>query len=234
MATYSNSEIRLRIDNQQNWNQNKPVLAAGEIGIVSDANISDFKVGDGSKRFDSLSYFISENKEVKTAKTNAATALSTANTASSNAAVALERANAALNQGGRQSDKGTLEEQATGRTLTVNDEFVKKFRNYNLQSLKSMTQFTLKIDDFQLEVEKASEIAFYFVTGDNGCKISSSRMTRTLSEVESDNKLFLVVKNANGIDTLTIGDSITFKVNVFVKLKIVDTWLLELDAISLA
>lgn len=234
MATYSNSEIRLRIDNQQNWNQNKPVLAAGEIGIVSDANISDFKVGDGSTKFDQLSYFISQNKEVRTAKDNAATALSTVNTASSNAAVALERANTALNQGGRQSDRKTLEDSAKGGTVTVNDKFVEKFRNYNLQSLKSMTQFTLKIDDFQLEAEKASEIAFYFVTGDNGCKISCTRMAKTISQVESDNKLFLVVKNANGIDTLTIGDSIIFKANAFVKLKIVDTWLLELDAISLA
>lgn len=234
MATYSNSEIRLRIDNQQNWNQNKPVLAAGEIGIVSDANISDFKVGDGSTKFDQLSYFISENKEVKTAKENAAAAVSTATTASSNAAVALERANTALNQGGRQSDRKTLEDSATGGTVTVNDEFVEKFRNYNLQALKNVTRFTLKIDDFQLEAEKASEIAFYFVTGDANCKISCSRMTRTLSEVESDNKLFLLIKNRDGIDTLTIGDSITFKANAFVKLRIVDTWLLELDAISLA
>lgn len=234
MATYSNSEIRLRQDVSSNWTTNKPVLALGEIGIVTDSNISDFKVGDGSTRFDNLPYFISENKEVKTAKTNAATALSTANTASSNATVALERANAALIQGGRQSDKGTLEEQAIGGTLTVNDEFVEKFRNYNLQSLKSMTQFTLNIDDFSLEPETASEIVFYFVTGDAGCKISCTRMTKTISQVESDNKLFIVLKNRDGIDTFTLEDTITFKTNVFVKLRIVDTWLLELDAISLA
>ena len=91
MATYSNSQIRQRIDTKANWENTQsgnPTLASGEIALVtgmnqSDATNMDIKFGDGSSDFNSLPYVIANNKEVKAAKSTANSADSAASSASS-------------------------------------------------------------------------------------------------------------------------------------------------------
>lgn len=98
MATYSNSQLRQRIDTKANWentNTGNPVLASGEMALVTEMNSSDltnqdFKIGNGSSNFNNLPYVIANNKEVKTAKTtaqNASTAASNASQAASAASI---------------------------------------------------------------------------------------------------------------------------------------------------
>ena len=49
------SIIQLRRDTAANWTSNDPILAQGEIGYETDTN--QYKIGDGSTAWSSLSYF---------------------------------------------------------------------------------------------------------------------------------------------------------------------------------
>lgn len=50
------SQIQLRRDTAANWTSSAPTLAQGEIGYETDTN--QFKIGDGSTAWASLSYFV--------------------------------------------------------------------------------------------------------------------------------------------------------------------------------
>lgn len=50
------SQIQLRRDTAANWTSSNPTLAQGEIGFEADTN--QFKIGDGTTAWSSLSYFV--------------------------------------------------------------------------------------------------------------------------------------------------------------------------------
>lgn len=47
-------QVQLRRDTSVNWSSNNPVLATGEIGVVSDGAMRVFKMGDGITSWNSL------------------------------------------------------------------------------------------------------------------------------------------------------------------------------------
>ena len=49
-----NIQLQLRRATKQEWFNTNPILSAGEIGVETDT--SQFKVGDGTSRWNSLSY----------------------------------------------------------------------------------------------------------------------------------------------------------------------------------
>lgn len=230
MATFNNSEIRQRIDSAENWSRNNPSLAAGEIAFCSDQN--DFKVGSGNA-WQSTPYMIANNPAVTTAQTTATNAQTTANNAASTANTALSRANAALASAGRYADVEVLDNISAGGTITIDTEFVDKYKNYNLNTTKAIAGGVLTLGSFGMKPSDANEICFNFVTSDAACKFTGSRMTTNIADVSQRNKLLVVFGDKTGIQDDTIG-SITFKANSFVKIKIVDTWHIKVDATSLS
>lgn len=69
-----NVKVKHRYDTALNWTTNNPVLLAGELGIESDTK--NVKIGDGTKNWNSLSYFTtnirsSEKNELNTSIANA-------------------------------------------------------------------------------------------------------------------------------------------------------------------
>jgi hypothetical protein len=230
MATYNNSEIRQRIDSEQNWQTNNPTLSAGEIAFCSDKN--DFKVGAGNAWINTA-YMIANNPAVTAAQRTADNAQKTANTASQTANTALSRANEALSSSGRRSNTEVLNAIVTGGTLTINSEFVGKYKNYNLNTTKAVAGGVLTLGSFGMKPSEANEICFNFVTGDGACKFTGARMTSNIDDVSQRNKLLVVFGDKTGIQDSTLG-AITFKANSFVKIKIVDTWYIKVDATSLS
>lgn len=209
MATYNNSEIRQRIDSEQNWRTNNPTLSAGEIAFCSDKN--DFKVGSGNA-WQNTPYMIENNSAVTTAQTTA---------------------NEALASSGRRSDTEVFDRISTGGNLVINAEFIDNFKNYNINSTKSLEGVILDLSSFDMKPSEANEIVFNYVTKDSGCKFTGARMTRNIDDVSERNKLLVVFGDKTGIHDDTIG-SITFKANSFVRIKIVDTWYIKVDATQLS
>lgn len=230
MATYNNSEIRQRIDSETNWQTNNPTLSAGEIAFCSDKN--DFKVGSGNA-WQSTAYMIANNPTVTAAQTTATNAQTTANTASQTANTALSRANEALSSSGRHSNTEVFNRISSGGNVVINAEFINKFKNYNINSTKSLASVTLEISSFGMKPSEANEICFNFVTRDEACKFTGARMTTNIDDVSQRNKLLVVFGEKSGIQDSTLG-AITFKANSFVKIKIVDTWYIKVDATSLS
>lgn len=230
MATFNNSEIRQRIDSETNWQTNNPTLSAGEIAFCSDKN--DFKVGSGNA-WQSTPYMIANNPAVTAAQTAATNAQTTANTAAQTANTALTRANEALASSGRRSTTEVFDRIATGGTVTINSEFIEKFKNYNLNSTKSLEGVTLDLSSFGMKPSEANEIVFNYVVKDSACKFTGARMTRNIDDVSERNKLLVVFGEKSGIQDDTLG-AITFKANSFVHIKIVDTWYIKIDATSLS
>lgn len=230
MVIFNNSEIRQRIDSEQNWQTNNPTLSAGEIAFCSDKN--DFKVGSGNAWINTA-YMIANNPAVTAAQRTADNAQKTANTASQTANTALSRANEALASSGRRSNTEVFGRISSGGNVVINAEFIDKYKNYNLNSTKSLAGVTLEISSFGMKPSEANEICFNFVTGDGACKFTGARMTSNIDDVSQRNKLLVVFGDKTGVQDSTIG-SITFKANSFVRIKIVDTWYIKVDATSLS
>lgn len=230
MATYNNSEIRQRIDSESNWQTNNPTLSAGEIAFCSDKN--DFKVGSGNA-WQSTAYMIANNPAVTAAQTTATNAQTTANGAAQTANTALSRANEALASSGRRSNTSVLDAIVTGGTITIDAGFVDKYKNYNLNTTKAIAGGVLTLGSFGMKPSEANEIVFNYVTKDSACKFTGARMTSNIDDVSQRNKLLVVFGEKSGIQDSTIG-AITFKANSFVKIKIVDTWYIKVDATSLS
>lgn len=230
MTTFNNSEIRQRIDSETNWQTNNPALSAGEIAFCSDKN--DFKVGSGNA-WQNTSYMIANNPAVTTAQTTATNAQTTANGAAQTANTALTRANEALASSGRRSNTEVFDRISSGGNVVINAGFIDKFKNYNINSTKSLEGVTLELSSFDMKPSEANEIVFNYVTKDSGCKFTGARMTRNIDDVSERNKLLVVFGEKSGIQDDTLG-AITFKANSFVHVKIVDTWYIKIDATSLS
>ena len=57
MATKElNSRVRNKVDIEETWLQNNPVLLEGEIGFVNDNGVIELKVANGSNTFSDLPY----------------------------------------------------------------------------------------------------------------------------------------------------------------------------------
>lgn len=230
MAVYNNSQIQLRTDTEANWNSNNPVLAEGEIAISY--NKRDLKAGTGAN-WKNTTYMIANNPTVQNANTNAANALTQAATAASNAQTALTTANQAIAMASTASTRrsnSTLLPEYSGARFTITGEFVTKNRNTTFSCLYPMAEFELSIDNFNMEPDNSNEIIFKFFAASN-CRIRSSRMTTGLESVTKDNKLYTVTKG-DGIAVFNPElEVITFEPGTFVTIKLVDTWLLEVEAI---
>lgn len=57
-------KIKHRVDSSANWTKNNPILLAGEIGIISDTN--EFRIGDGTTRFNSLKSIFIDKSSIQT------------------------------------------------------------------------------------------------------------------------------------------------------------------------
>lgn len=230
MATYTNSRIQLRVDTEGAWQSNNPTIQPGELCISSDKN--DFKVGTGSA-WNQAAYCIKNNPEVVAIKTTANNAASSASNALNRANQAYSLAQSAAQSSGRRSTTEVFDRISTGGNVVINAEFIDKFKNYNLNSTKSVAGVTLEISSFGMKPSEANEIVFNYVTKDSACKFTGARMTRNIDDVSERNKLLVVFGEKSGINDDTLG-AITFKPNSFVKIKIVDTWYIKIDATSLS
>ena len=74
------TQIELRSDTAANWTSNNPVLAQGEIGVVSGSNPQPFKVGDGVTTWTSLPLAVSGQVVTQQAGATYAFALADAGT----------------------------------------------------------------------------------------------------------------------------------------------------------
>lgn len=63
MPTLNKVKTYNRRDTLANWTKNNPVLAAGEIGVVSDSKYL-FKIGDGTSKFSALSFPVAEKATI--------------------------------------------------------------------------------------------------------------------------------------------------------------------------
>ena len=233
MATLNNSEIRQRIDTHANWNTANPVLGNGEFAISSDKN--DFKIGDGTKNWQTSQYIIANNPTVTgaaTAASNAATAAGNAATAASNA---YNLAAQALAASGRKEPKSNEDPYGnhSGQTIRVDDVFSNKFRNYDFESIKGDADLTLTIVTTAASrkiYDNANEIRFHFMTADANCKIVIPSATRSIGDVDGSSKI-LVDADGNGINVQRVADwtSISLDAYCLVEVRYINTWLVKIN-----
>lgn len=227
--TLNNSQIRQRIDSHANWNTINPVLADGEMAISNDKN--DFKIGDGVKNWQTIEYAISNNQAVQNAQTAASNAQTTANNAQTAASNAMTTATQALAASGRKEPKQT--EDPYGKhsnvTITVNNDFVKKFRNYDFESTKGETNLTIAITSTNKNYyDNANEIRFHFMTT-AASKIVIPNGTRTIAAVDSSNKIMVVQEGDANLD-LTDPTNVTLPASIVAEVRFINTWLVKIIA----
>lgn len=227
--TLNNSQIRQRIDSHANWNTINPVLADGEMAISNDKN--DFKIGDGVKDWQTIGYAISTNQAVQNAMTAASNAQTTANAAQTAASNAQKTATQALSASGRKEPKAR-EDPYGGHsdvTITVNNDFIEKFKNYDFESTKGETNLTIAITSTNKKYyENANEIRFHFMTADV-CKIAIPNGTRTIEAVDGSNKIMVVQEGDVNLD-LSDPTSVTLPASAVVEVRFINTWLVKIIA----
>lgn len=227
--TLNNSQIRQRIDSHANWNTINPVLADGEMAISNDKN--DFKIGDGVKDWQTIGYAISSNQAVQNAMTAASNAQTTANNAQTAASNAQATATQALSASGRKEPKPN-EDPYGGHsdvTITVNNDFIEKFKNYDFESTKGETNLNLAITSTNKKYyDNANEIRFHFMTA-GACKIAIPNGTRTIAAVDVSNKIMVVQEGDTNLD-LTDPTNVILPANVVVEVRFINTWLVKIIA----
>jgi uncharacterized protein (DUF4415 family) len=227
--TLNNSQIRQRIDSHANWNSINPVLADGEMAISNDKN--DFKIGDGVKQWQIIDYAISNNQAVQTAQTAASNAQTTANAAQTAASNAMTTATQALSASGRKEPKSKEDPYGnhTNVTITVNNDFVEKFRNYDFESTKGETDLTIAITSTNKKYyDYANEIRFHFMTA-GICKIAIPNGTRNIAAVDESNKIMVVQEGDVNLD-LSDPANVILQANVVVEVRFINTWLVKIVA----
>lgn len=227
--TFNNSQIRQRIDSHANWNSINPVLADGEMAISNDKN--DFKIGDGVKDWQTIGYAISSNQAVQTAQTAASNAQTTANAAQTAASNAQTTAIQALSASGRKEPKQGEDPYGnhTNVTITVNNNFVEKFRNYDFESIIGESNLNITITSTNKKYyDNANEIRFHFMTAGD-CKVAIPNGTRTIAAVGGSNKIMVVQEGDANLD-LTDPTDVTLPANVVVEVRFINTWLVKIVA----
>lgn len=227
--TLNNSQIRQRIDSHANWNTINPVLADGEMAISNDKN--DFKIGDGVKDWQTIGYAISTNQAVQNAMTAASNAQTTANNAQTAASNAMTTATRALSASGRKEPK-EREDPYGGHsdvTITVNNDFIEKYKNYDFESTKGETNLNLAITSTNKKYyDNANEIRFHFMTA-GVCKVAIPNGTRTIEAVDGSNKIMVVQEGDVNLD-LTDPTNVTLPAGVVVEVRFINTWLVKIVA----
>lgn len=229
MATLNNSEIRQRIDTHANWNTANPVLGNGEFAISSDKN--DFKIGDGTKNWQTSQYIIANNPTVTAAATAASNAVTAASNAQASATNAYNLATQALAASGRKEPKANADPYGghSDVTITVDNTFIEKFKNYDFESTKGETNLNLAITSTNKKYyENANEIRFHFMTADV-CKIAIPNGTRTIAAVDGSNKIMVVQEGDANLD-LTDPTNVILPANVVVEVRFINTWLVKIVA----
>ena len=227
--TLNNSQIRQRIDSHANWNSINPVLADGEMAISNDRN--DFKIGDGVKNWQTIEYAISNNQAVQNAQTAASNAQTTANNAQTAASNAQTIATQALSASGRKEPKHSADPYGghSDVTITVDNTFIEKFKNYDFESTKGETNLTIAITSTNKKYyENANEIRFHFMTA-AACKIAIPNGTRTIAAVDGSNKIMVVQEGDANLD-LTDPTNVTLPARVVVEVRFINTWLVKIIA----
>lgn len=227
--TLNNSQIRQRIDSHANWNSANPVLADGEMAISNDRN--DFKIGDGVKNWQIIGYAISSNQAVQAAQTAASQAQTTANDAQTAASNAQTTATQALAASGRKEPKAAEDPYGghSNVTITVDNTFLEKFRNYDFESTKGEDNLNLAITSTNKKYyDNANEIRFHFMTT-GICKISIPNGTRTIAAVDGANKI-MVVQEGDANLNLTDPTNITLPAGIVAEVRFINTWLVKIIA----
>lgn len=229
MATLENTILKVRADNATNWSTNNPTLENRELAL--DLTNNEIKIGVGNT-WNATNNFIANNKAVKAAAQAASTAQSTATSANTTAQTAYNMAQQALNAGGRRMDieiGGTIEEQ--GSELSIGNDFIKAYANYNIDCMKGLDGVTFGIDNFDLNTSEANDIIFNFYTKTD-CYLKSTRFTVTIEDVQTNNSIFLV--DANGIIQATEDQGLfLIPAGYYVRMLIHDTWMLKIEAVAI-
>lgn len=227
--TLNNSQIRQRIDSHANWNSINPVLADGEMAISNDRN--DFKIGDGVKQWQTIDYAISNNQAVQNAMTAASNAQTTANAAQTAATNAMTTATQALSASGRKEPKAR-EDPYGGHsdvTITVDNTFIEKFKNYDFESTKGETNLTIAITSTNKKYyDNANEIRFHFMTT-GACKVVIPNGTRNIAAVDGSNKI-MVVQEGDANLNLTDPTNVTLTAGIVAEVRFINTWLVKIIA----
>lgn len=225
--TLNNSQIRQRIDSHANWNSINPVLADGEMAISNDKN--DFKIGDGVKDWQTIGYAISTNQAVQTAQTAASNAQSTANDAQTAASNAMTTATRALSASGRKEPKANADPYGghSDVTITVDNSFIEKFKNYDFESTKGETNLNLAITSTNKKYyENANEIRFHFMTA-GVCKIAIPNGTRNIDAVDGSNKIMVVKEGDVNLD-LSDPTNVILPAGIVAEVRFINTWLVKI------
>lgn len=165
MATYPNSRIQLRIDTEDNWKNNHPTIAAGEICLSSDKK--DFVVGTGTP-WALGNYWIANNPTVTSIRTTANNAQSAANTANNLASQARDIANMALKAAvGRVIDTDIFKEHLDSKLpIEISYDILNKYQNVDFLTNEFVVGASGGFNeiDFTSDIltEKANELRFYF------------------------------------------------------------------------
>ena len=227
--TFNNSQIRHRIDSHANWNTINPVLADGEMAISNDKN--DFKIGDGVKQWQTIEYAISNNQAVQNAMTAASNAQTTANAAQTAASNAQTTATQALSASGRKEPKEDEDPYGnhTNVTITVDNAFIEKFKNYDFESIRGENNLNIAITSTNKKYyDNANEIRFHFMTT-AACKIAIPNGTRTIAAVDTSNKIMVVQEGDANLD-LSDPTNVTLPANVVAEVRFINTWLVKIVA----
>ena len=227
--TLNNSQIRQRIDSHANWNSINPVLADGEMAISNDKN--DFKIGDGVKDWQTIGYAISTNQAVQNAMTAASNAQTTANAAQTAASNAMTTATQALAASGRKEPKANADPYGghSDVTITVDNTFIGKFKNYDFESTKGETNLTIAITSTNKKYyDNANEIRFHFMTA-GACKVAIPNGTRNIAAVDGSNKI-MVVQEGDANLNLTDPTNVTLPAGIVAEVRFINTWLVKIIA----
>lgn len=227
MATLENTILKVRADNATNWSTNNPTLENRELAL--DLTNNEIKIGAGNT-WNATNNFIANNKAVKAAAQAASTAQSTATSANNTAQTAYNMAQQALNAGGRRMEIGENFEGYP--SFTIDNEFVDKYANYNIDCLVSLDGATFNFDTIDRKTDSANDIIFNFYTASD-CTLKGSNFTATFGDIDTPNNYILLVDVNSILQVGEGGDEFVIPADHLYRMLFHDTWMVKIEAIAI-